>query len=175
MLKLVEAEGTKYLEDEYGKRIVFRDGDIEGWYNAGKPVLKIKLDENAIMPTRAHETDAGLDLYTPGHIYLSAMNSSMIVDTGVHVEIPHGYFGLITSKSGLFFKDGIFTTGTIDEGYTGSIKVKLNNFGFDLKQFSRGEKIAQMVIIPCLTPEIEVVDELAKTERGENGFGSTGK
>ena len=97
-----------------------------------------------------------------------------IIDTGVHVEIPDGYVGLITSKSGLMAK-GITTRGTIDAGYVGSIKAVIYNDGAQSYQVTSGQKITQLVIVPCLIPEIEIVDELSETERGEGGFGSTGE
>ena len=98
--------------------------------------IKVMLDKGAIMPTRAHEDDAGLDLYTPEDFGLGFVNEgdvnrvihgvdSYIVDTGVHVEIPKGYVGMLKSKSGLNVKYGIISEGVIDAGYTGSIKVKL--------------------------------------------------
>ena len=86
--------------------------------------MKIKLDKGAIMPTRAHDTDAGLDIYTPTRIVLWGRTFET-VDTGVHVEIPQGYVGLLKSKSGLMRWDGITTEGTIDSGYSGSICVTL--------------------------------------------------
>lgn len=137
--------------------------------------IKIMLDEGAIMPTRAHHADAGLDLYTARDVYLNG-GSSVGVDTGVHVEIPFGFYGDIRSKSGLLFKHEILTDGTIDSGYTGSIKVKLINLGSQPYAFKAGEKIAQMVIQRCELPELVVVEKIATTtERGNNGFGSTGK
>lgn len=136
--------------------------------------MKIKLDEGAFLPNRAHPTDAGLDLFAPKGMYVES-HCSAVVDTGVHIELPKGTFGLITSKSGLFFCDEIFTTGTIDEPYRGSIKVKLMNHSGEPKQFERGDKIAQLVIIPIITPTLEVVEELSETDRGNGGFGSTGK
>ena len=97
-------------------------------------------------------------------------------DTGVHIEIPRGYYGKIESKSGLNVNDSIVSCGgVIDEGYTGSIRVKLYNFGKADKHFSVGDKIAQIIIQPYSTPELELADELSETERGDNGFGSTGK
>ena len=96
-------------------------------------------------------------------------------DTGVHLEIPAGYFGDIRPKSGLLFKHDIFTAGTVDSGYTGSIRVRIINFGEEPYEFKEGEKIAQVVFVPCYTPELEIVDELSETERGSGGFGSTGK
>ena len=136
--------------------------------------IKIMLDEGAIMPTRAHRADAGLDLYTPRDVYLNG-GSSVGIDTGVHVEIPFGFFGDIRSKSGLLFKNEILTDGTIDSGYTGSVKVKLINHGSQPYAFKAGEKIAQLVITRCELPELVVVSDLEETERGNNGFGSTGK
>jgi len=88
--------------------------------------MKIVLDEKAIMPTRAHNTDAGLDLYSPKEFVVRAHNSATI-DTGVHVEIPEGYAGFLKSKSGLNVKWSIQSDGVIDTGYTGSIVVKLYN------------------------------------------------
>lgn len=136
--------------------------------------MKIKLDEGAIMPTRAHDTDAGLDIYTPTRVVLRARTSET-VDTGVHVEIPPGYVGLLKSKSGLMRWDGITSEGTIDAGYSGSIHVTLFNQGDRFIVFRPGEKISQLVVVPCLINEPELVDQIASGDRGENGFGSTGK
>ena len=137
--------------------------------------MKIMLDEGAKMPTRAHPWDAGLDLYAKkGNTVFSY--DSCVFDTGVHVEIPEGYVGLIKSKSGLMINHDIVTDGTIDAHYTGPIKVKLFNhsesYDYDV---NAGDKIAQLVIVPCLLPELELVDKLEETDRGDNGFGSTGR
>lgn len=140
--------------------------------------INVMLDEGAIMPTRAHAEDAGLDLYTPKDAILSGVferERSAVIDTGVHVEIPRGYVGMIKSKSGLNVYGGIVCEGVIDAGYTGSIYVKLYNHGDIGHFFRRGDKIAQLVILPIVTPALTVVDEFAKTERGDNGFGSTGR
>ena len=138
--------------------------------------MKIKLDKGAHMPTRAHETDAGLDLYCPeGQAQIVPAKESAIFDTGVHIELPNGTVGFLKSKSGLNVKHGIVSEGVIDVGYTGSIKVKLyNHSGYDYKVLP-GDKITQLVILPILTPDIELVDSLSETDRGEGGFGSTGR
>ena len=136
--------------------------------------MKIKLDDNAIKPVRAHATDAGLDLCTPVSFVINP-GESFVVDTGVHIEIPRGYVGMLKSKSGLNVKYGITSEGVIDEGYTGSIVAKLYNHGDLIKGFTRGMKITQLVLVPYIAPEIEFVDALGDTERGDNGFGSTGK
>lgn len=142
--------------------------------------MKIKLDEKAFMPVRAHEDDAGLDLRAPYPFTVGGCTpiggpGKATIDTGVHVSIPEGYVGLLTSKSGLNVKANIVGTGTIDAGYTGSIKVKLYNLGPDPYHFEAGDKIIQLVILPILTPELEQVEELDETDRGGDGFGSTGK
>ena len=154
--------------------------------------MKIMLDEGAILPTRAHETDAGLDLYAPKDItipkgdYFVKMDGerllsggtrigSAVIDTGVHVEIPKGYVGFIKSKSGLNVKHGLTAEGVIDSGYTGSIVVKLYNHTSTSYEFKAGEKIAQLVLLPIITPDLELVDSLEDTERGSGGFGSTGR
>lgn len=152
--------------------------------------MKIMLDEGAKMPTRAHEFDAGLDLHTPntatvpGCKYTAPIYNrgygimsvgQKVIDTGVHVEIPEGYVGLIKSKSGLMVNHGLLTDGTIDSGYTGSIKVKLFNTSPKDYKINAGDKIAQLVIVPCLLPDLELVDHLEETDRGDGGFGSTGR
>ena len=136
--------------------------------------MKIKLDPGAKMPTRAHETDAGLDLYAREK-HLILCGESACFDTGVHVEIPAGYVGMLKSKSGLNVHFGIQNEGVIDSGYTGSIMVKLYNHGEHAVEIENGQKISQLVILPCLLPDLELVEELDATERGEGGFGSTGK
>jgi dUTP pyrophosphatase len=135
--------------------------------------LKIVLDENAIMPSRAHAWDAGYDLFSreDATVWQSAGGK---FDTGVHIQIPEGYVGFVKSKSGLNARNGIQAEGVIDAGYTGSINVLLRNHGPRAVEIKKGQKIAQLVILPIITPELEVVDRLEETERGEGGFGSTG-
>ena len=139
-----------------------------------KQAMKIMLDAGAKMPTRAHSTDAGLDLYARETQIVPARESATF-DTGVHVELPEGTAGFVMSKSGLNVKHGLTSEGVVDVGYTGSIVVKLyNNSGYDYK-VNAGDKISQLVIVPILTPELEFVTELEDTDRGNNGFGSSGK
>lgn len=135
--------------------------------------MRIKLEDYAILPTRGHPNDAGLDLYSPIDMWLHPGEHKMI-DTGVHVEIPDGHVGLITSKSGLM-SQGITSRGTIDSTYRGSIKAVMYNHGPEGFKIRKGYKITQLVILPIVVPTIEVVNELSETDRGENGFGSTGK
>ena len=136
--------------------------------------MKIKLDSGAYMPVRAHETDAGLDLMSP-IFYELLPGRSVAIDTGVHVELPRGFVGMLKSKSGLNVKHGILSEGVIDEGYTGSIVVKLYNHGNKTFSISEGQKITQLVIVPYIAPELHLVEKLRETERGSDGFGSTGK
>lgn len=136
--------------------------------------IKIKLDDGAKMPTRAHSSDAGLDLYAREDAIIES-NDSAIFDTGVHVEIPEGYVGFLKSKSGLNVKHGLTSEGVIDAGYTGSIVVKLYNNKDRDYEMKKGDKISQLVILPIITPDLELVDSLDDTDRGEKGFGSSGR
>lgn len=136
--------------------------------------LRVALDDGAKMPTRAHSSDAGLDLHARKTAIVEAKDSCKF-DTGVHIEIPEGYVGFLKSKSGLHVKHGITSEGVIDAGYTGSIVVKLyNNSGYDYK-VNAGDKISQLVLLPIVTSELEIVDDLADSDRGDNGFRSSGR
>ena len=135
--------------------------------------IKVVLDPGAIMPTRAHETDAGLDLYAMEDGGVPPFGSALF-DTGVHVGIPVGYVGLLTSKSGLMANSQITSRGTIDAGFVGSIRAVLFNHGNKFVHIKAGQKITQLVILPIITPELELVDSLEETERGTGGFGSSG-
>lgn len=137
--------------------------------------MKIILDEGAKMPTRAHADDAGLDLYSRENRVIYP-HSSATFDTGVHVEIPQWYVGMIKSKSGLNVKYGLTSEGVLDCGYTGSIRVKLYNHSSEAYTVAAGDKISQLVIMPIIAPELELVKDFGTdTERGDNGFGSTGR
>lgn len=136
--------------------------------------MKITLDPGAYVPVRAHATDAGLDLKSPKLVYIPPY-SSVVIDTGIHVEIPEGYAGMLKSKSGLNIKHDITSDGVVDCGFTGSIQVKLYNHGSHGYEVKNGDKITQLVLTPIITPAIELVDELKSTERGSKGFGSSGR
>lgn len=139
--------------------------------------MNVMLDKGAYMPEKAHCTDAGFDLRTPIDITVKGGNHAFI-DTGVHIEIPAGYVGMIKSKSGLNCKHNLVTEGVIDAGYTGSIGVKIYNHGREDYTFKAGDKITQLVIIPIpflSNNDLEIVEVLEETERGDNGYGSTGK
>ena len=141
--------------------------------------MNIKIDKDAFLPCRAYQLDAGYDLFSPYDFLLPPADDMgdgwKTVDVGVHFEIPEGYVGFIKSKSGLNINECITCDGTIDSGYTGSIKVKLYNHTNTWRKFKRGDKIAQIVFLPIYTPELITVDVLKETEGGNNGFGSTGR
>lgn len=136
--------------------------------------MKIMLDEGAKV-SRAHPYDAGLDLYARETQIVPAKESA-VFDTGVHIELPLCTTGFLKSRSGLNVRHGIVSDGgVIDAGYTGSIRVKIyNHSGYDYTVHA-GDRIAQLVILKCKLPELELVDSLEETDRGDNGFGSTGR
>ena len=136
--------------------------------------MKVKLDRSAYMPTRAHEQDAGYDLRTPICVTVPA-GGFAVVDTGVHIELPKDKCAVVISKSGLYLKHNISSTGLIDEGFTGTIVVGLFNHGTADHTFTRGDKISQFFITDYYAEELELVKELSETERGDAGYGSTGK
>lgn len=138
-------------------------------------IWNVQLDEDAIKPNQAHDWDGGFDLYSrEDKIILN--DSSEIFNTGVHIQIPQGYVGFLKSKSGLNVKYGITGEGVIDAGYTGPIVVKLYNNGPSPYKVNKGDKISQIVFLPIpsvVLAECESIE--TNTERGNNGFGSSGK
>lgn len=138
-----------------------------------------KLNENAVIPTYGTQYSAGADLYAcldesvaigPGQTYL--------VKTGLAMEIPEGYAGLIYARSGLASKKGLAPAnkvGVVDADYRGEVMVALHNHGDEAAVVENGERIAQIVITPFLTADFVLSSELSDTARGEGGFGSTGK
>lgn len=137
--------------------------------------MKVILDDGAFMPKRAHEMDAGLDIFALNNGIVKARQSA-IFHTGVHIELPPGTFGDMRSKSGLMFSHDITSDGTIDAGYQGEIMVKLFNHGATDYNVQRGDKISQLVIVPLIHAEFEQVDAFdGATDRGNGGFGSTGR
>lgn len=140
--------------------------------------MKIVLDPGAVMPTRAHPYDAGLDLYAPGSMdetVIPPFGGRETIDTGIHIQIPQHFAGEVKSRSGLMTKRGIVTDGTVDYGYTGSVRVTLFNHGEEPYCVKPGDKIAQLVIVPCCLPLLEVAEKLEETDRGNRGFGSSGR
>lgn len=136
--------------------------------------IKVMLDDGAYMPTRAHAEDAGIDLRAREACTIPPRGNA-VFETGVHIEIPVGYAGFLKSKSGLNVKYNVTSDGTIDAGYGGSITVKLYNNGDLPVNIEAGQKISQLVIQPVALPVPVLVEKIGQGERGENGFGSTGK
>lgn len=139
-----------------------------------------KIYEDAILPKIAVEDSAGCDLYAHLNEEKLAINphTTVKVSSGIAVAVPKGYAGLIFARSGLATKRGLRpanAVGVVDCGYTGEVIVALHNDTDFTQYIDNKERIAQFVIVPFLTPDWEVVDELDKTERGDGGFGSTGK
>ena len=138
--------------------------------------IKIKkIKENAIIPKYAHEGDAGMDLFSIEKDFILKPKHRKVVGTGVSIELPKGYVSLIWDKSGIA-SNGIKTMGgVIEYTYRGEYKIILFNTTKQPYEIKKGDKIAQLLIQPIATAEIQEVQELSKTSRGNNGFGSTGK
>ena len=136
-----------------------------------------KLNENATVPTYGTEYSAGADLYSIETVTV-APHETKLVHTGIALEIPEGYAGLIFARSGLASKRGLAPAnkvGVIDADYRGEIMVALHNHSETEASVEAGERIAQLSIMPFLKAEFELSDELSDTVRGAGGFGSTGK
>lgn len=138
------------------------------------PTIRVKLDDGAFPLVRCHDTDAGADIRTPIRFKLP-MRGSAVIHTGVHVQLPPNTVGMLKSKSGLHVRSGITSEGVIDEGYTGEIVVRLENYGEHSYIFERGDKITQLVVMPVAYPTFVEVEEIGGGERGDDGFGSTGR
>ena len=139
-------------------------------------LLVEKINQKAIIPFQAHEGDAGMDLFSVEEVVLKPMERKLI-HTGIKIQLPKNSEAQIRPRSGLALKNGITvlnTLGTIDEGYRGEIGIILINLGAEEFKVEEGMKIAQMVIKPTLTLDVEEVVKLTETTRGEGGFGSTG-
>ncbi|MBV5191144.1 dUTP diphosphatase [Staphylococcus chromogenes] len=167
--------------------------------------LQIKLlSENATLPTRNHSTDAGFDIYAAETITLEPQEKALVA-TDIAVNIPKGYVGLLTSRSGVSSKTHlVIETGKIDAGFQGNMKINIKNddlprisnlrqakyknlennyietneketYRLGTYKINKGDKLAQLVIVPIWTPTLQEVDEFSEvTERGEKGFGSSG-
>lgn len=139
--------------------------------------MKVILDKNAVMPDSAHEFDAGLDLRAKldiDPVEIPPNGGYRVFDTGVHMMIPKHFCGLVKSRSSLLLK-GIETDGLVDSDYTGSIRVILFNHSDRSYVVMPGDKIAQIVITPCLRPPLELSESMERTDRGDRGFGSSGR
>ncbi|MCW2923785.1 MAG: deoxyuridine 5-triphosphate nucleotidohydrolase [Thermoleophilia bacterium] len=143
------------------------------------PALRVvRLDPDAILPTRAHPGDAGLDLYAAERRTFRGLGTDAVIRTGIAVEIPAGWVGLVCPRSGLAARHNIGVLnapGIIDSGYRGEVMVKL----FASAEQTRhdvevGDRIAQLVVVPAFHGVVEEVDELGDGDRGDAGFGSTG-
>ena len=137
-----------------------------------------KLSENAKIPTYASAFSAGADLYSAEGEIVIKSGETRLIKTGLSLEIPEGYAGLIYARSGLASKKGLAPAnkvGVIDSDYRGEVMVALHNHSSADASIEAGERIAQLVITPYLTATFLEADELSETVRGEGGFGSTGK
>ncbi len=137
-----------------------------------------KLDERATIPSYGSEYAAGFDLYAILDDELTIKShETIVIKTGLSMEIPVGYAGMIFARSGLATKKGLAPAnkvGVVDSDYRGEVMVALHNHSNTSQTISNGERIAQMVIMPFYKAEFSVVDELSDTKRGSGGFGSTG-
>ena len=145
---------------------------------ATAPINIKLLNDLAKIPTRGSKYAAGYDLYAATDYTIEIEpHSTVKIDTGIAVELPEGTFGAIFARSGLATKRGLRPAncvGCVDSDYRGAVIVALHNDSDEIKTVEPGERIAQLVIIPFIPAEFNIVDELSDTERGSNGFGSSG-
>ena len=136
-----------------------------------------KLDRELPTPSHAHEGDGAVDLYAAESVSLTPGGRAK-VPTGIAVAIPVGYAGLVVPRSGLAAKHGVGVTngpGLIDAGYRGEVAVLLVNHGLDVVEITRGDRVAQLMVVPVVAQELVEVDVLPDSLRAEGGFGSTGR
>jgi dUTP pyrophosphatase len=146
--------------------------------SAGVELLVQMLDDALPAPARAHADDAGLDLVAREAATIAPGGGPVVVPTGIAVALPPGYCGLVCPRSGLAARHGVGVLngpGVIDAGYRGEIRVVLHCVGPEPVEIARGDRIAQLLVVPAALPALTFVDALPGTVRAENGFGSTGR
>jgi dUTP pyrophosphatase len=140
-----------------------------------------KIDKNAILPSRANKSDAGLDIHSLETVFIPK-GSTKLVSTGISIKVPEGFVGKLWSRSSLAKKGMDIGGGVIDAGFSGHLNVVIHNITSDLSNYNgengywitQGDKIAQFVLIPIMVPHVYQVNELWKSERGDKGWGSSG-
>lgn len=139
--------------------------------------MKVKLlNSDAILPTKAHDTDAGFDIYTPFDFDLYPITETgfvAVIDTGIAIEVPDGKFSLLKERSSLAQRGMVVTAGVIDYGYRGEVAVVCHNVSCQTIKFKKGDKIAQLLVLPFYMDKVEQVEDVSKTPRGDKGFGSS--
>jgi dUTP pyrophosphatase len=136
-----------------------------------------QLDPGLSLPAQAHPGDAGVDLVAAESVTIGP-GERVTVPTGVAVAIPEGFAGLVTPRSGLAHRHGLGVVnapGVVDSGYRGEIRVILINHGSECVSIARGDRIAQLLVVPVAAVTFELVTDLTPSERGAGGFGSTGR
>ena len=161
---------TSYIENLIKKYWVYYNQTVE--YK--------KIIDNAITPTRGSAAAAGYDLYVPREVDPISIfpHETKLISIGLAMKIPQGFFGAIFARSGLATKQGLRPAncvGVVDSDYRGEIMVALHNDSDETKTIEAGERIAQLVLLPFLNINFTEVENLDETERGDGGFGSTGK
>lgn len=139
-------------------------------------MLQVKLlSENAKCPARGSDEAAGYDLFSAeDHILLPGQR--LLVKTNVAICMPGGYYGRIASRSSVAYRYRVdVCAGVVDADYRGDVGVVLHNYGENVFEIKKGDRIAQLILTAIITPKVVVVDELDVTRRGEQGYGSTGK
>lgn len=166
---------TLFMDELVNKKILEYDEEVI-YMNT---TIKIKkFYDDATIPTKGSKYAAGYDLYAHCQGIPIEPHKTELIGTGIAVEIPEGYFGGIFARSGLATKENLRPAncvGVVDSDYRGEVKVALHNDGNVTRIVKNGERIAQLVIIPYLNVDFEEVKELTETERGNGGFGHTGK
>jgi len=142
--------------------------------NVSGEINVLKVSPEATLPTRAHADDAGLDLYCLEDVILTPQKGKT-TRTGIAIALPKGFVGLVADRSSMAKKGVKIAGGVIDAGYRGEIHVVLWNISNEEIRVQRGERIAQLLILPVATPQVREVNALDETERGAKGFGSSGK
>lgn len=137
--------------------------------------IKIKRFKNNMnLPTRKHKDDGGLDLYLPEKIIINS-NETLVIGLGIGVEIPEGFTSMLVPRSSIARKGLIIQTSLIDRGYTGEIHLILTNASNNRYIFNVNDRLCSLVIFKILSPDLKLVEELPKTDRGTKGLGSSGK
>ncbi len=174
--KVYTDKKKKLVDALFDKMNMIFDQAIEK-YHSFSIELPIQLEEGAQVPTYAHDSDAAADMYAMEDVAIPAHFNGMPVKTGVHIQLPEGWVAFILPRSSIGAKTPLRlsnSVGVIDSGYRGEVRALYDNISDEPYQIHKGDRIAQMLVMPSYRFKANVVDSLEDSDRGEAGFGSTG-